>query len=230
MVRFFQIAFFLTAAFVALIALALQIGRARPLPAHVALLHLDMCAPPCWIGITPGITSWEEIDQRINQVFQLPRYKVTNNQFGIGYIIQDVENSDLTFTVQFSNERAPMRSMTILSSVVFNDGTTKSNSTVITFGDLNAVWGSPHSVAVWPCYGDWLPYYGAHLNSQIVVNGSGNRSTPGDSAARAGWNNPVALIQFYTGDRKVDEIAGMNRWRGFLSYEQYGQGNYRAAC
>jgi hypothetical protein len=46
------------------------IGRAQPIPERVAALHLgDMCALPCWIGITPGKTTVEQAKQIIAQVY-----------------------------------------------------------------------------------------------------------------------------------------------------------------
>src|SRR5262245_25696811 len=37
--------------------LAITLGTQQPLPAKLAMLHFDICAAPCWIGITPGKTT-----------------------------------------------------------------------------------------------------------------------------------------------------------------------------
>ena len=33
------------------------IGRSKPIPDRLTMLHLTDCQIPCWIGITPGITT-----------------------------------------------------------------------------------------------------------------------------------------------------------------------------
>src|SRR5260370_16815481 len=47
----------------------LLIARAQPPSARVAMLHLDDCQLPCWIGITPGKTTVGEAKRRIQEVF-----------------------------------------------------------------------------------------------------------------------------------------------------------------
>lgn len=45
--------------------------------APLQILHLTDCAPPCWIGITPGKTTIDEARQRIEAVYgQLPDYRL----------------------------------------------------------------------------------------------------------------------------------------------------------
>jgi len=60
----------LTVALALSISAAMLIGRAQPLPERVALLHLnDMCKLPCWIGITPGVTTLNDAVTRIKDVY-----------------------------------------------------------------------------------------------------------------------------------------------------------------
>ena len=58
------------------ISAAMLIGRAQPLPERVALLHLnDLCKLPCWIGITPGVTTLDDAIARVKDVYgKLPAY------------------------------------------------------------------------------------------------------------------------------------------------------------
>jgi hypothetical protein len=42
---------------VLLIIVVVMLARAQSAPVGIARLHLDECAPPCWIGIIPGVTS-----------------------------------------------------------------------------------------------------------------------------------------------------------------------------
>ena len=60
----------LSVALALFISTAMLIGRAQPLPERVALLHLnDLCKLPCWIGITPGITTVSDAEKRIEKVY-----------------------------------------------------------------------------------------------------------------------------------------------------------------
>jgi len=46
------------------------IGHVQPLPEPIAVLHLnEMCALPCWIGITPGKTRLGEARQIVADVY-----------------------------------------------------------------------------------------------------------------------------------------------------------------
>ena len=52
------------------ISAAMLIGRAQPLPERVALLHLnDLCKLLCWIGITPGVTTYTQALAIVQQVY-----------------------------------------------------------------------------------------------------------------------------------------------------------------
>ena len=68
----------LTVALALSISAAMLIGRAQPLPERVALLHLnDMCKLPCWIGITPGVTTLNDAVTRIKDVYgKLPNFNL----------------------------------------------------------------------------------------------------------------------------------------------------------
>src|SRR5258708_35642435 len=55
---------------------AILIGPRLPLPEHLAMLHLTDCAPPCWIGIMPGVTTLDEAYPLIKARYaNLPDYQ-----------------------------------------------------------------------------------------------------------------------------------------------------------
>src|SRR5260221_3914421 len=55
---------------------AILIGQRQPLPDHLAMLHLTDCAPPCWIGIMPGVTTLDEAYPLIKARYaNLPDYQ-----------------------------------------------------------------------------------------------------------------------------------------------------------
>ncbi len=70
MCRLIAFVFILTSLLTLGLGASLAIGHAQPPRPEVALLHLgDYCALPCWIGITPGKTTFGEGIQRIKEVY-----------------------------------------------------------------------------------------------------------------------------------------------------------------
>lgn len=61
MARLLRAVFLLASFMVLALGASIALGRATPLPEEVAFLHLgDICELPCWIGITPGQTTFGE--------------------------------------------------------------------------------------------------------------------------------------------------------------------------
>lgn len=56
----------LVVVFVLLVFAARALGGTQPHPAALSGLHLTECAPPCWLGITPGITEMTDAVHRLN--------------------------------------------------------------------------------------------------------------------------------------------------------------------
>ena len=69
------------------------LGRAQPIPDRVAVLHLgDMCALPCWIGITPGKTTLEQAIKRLSSVFKPSEYPNSDNIYVV-FVAPEVQLS-----------------------------------------------------------------------------------------------------------------------------------------
>src|SRR5579864_7933293 len=68
----------------ALTGTALIVGRDQPLPERLAMLHLTDCAPPCWIGIVPGVTTIQEARKRVDAIYTL---KYTSSPAGFMRIL-----------------------------------------------------------------------------------------------------------------------------------------------
>src|SRR5258708_3076052 len=49
--------------------IAIFIGRQQPEPAVISELHLKDCALPCWIGIIPGKTNFDQGEAQLRKVF-----------------------------------------------------------------------------------------------------------------------------------------------------------------
>ena len=82
------------------ISAAMLIGRAQPLPERVALLHLnDMCKLPCWIGITPGVTTIYEARAIVQQVYS--EHFAFADKCSIDFCIIDRKTQQNRFQVYF---------------------------------------------------------------------------------------------------------------------------------
>jgi hypothetical protein len=56
----------------ALISVAVVAGRSESPSTGAQLLRLSDCAPPCWIGIVPGVTTFDAAYRRYAEVFGSP--------------------------------------------------------------------------------------------------------------------------------------------------------------
>ena len=92
--------FALSVALALSISAAMLIGRAQPLPERVALLHLnDICKLPCWIGITPGVTTY---DQALAIVRRVYGDRITFDNCSLDICIIDRKSKQDIFQIGFS--------------------------------------------------------------------------------------------------------------------------------
>ncbi len=59
----------LAAGFALMIAVIQTVGSAQPPSEAIQALHLTDCILPCWLGITPGKTHFDEAVQRVSAVY-----------------------------------------------------------------------------------------------------------------------------------------------------------------
>jgi|GEM_PF-1270915 len=142
-------AFILATSIVALalsISAAMLIGRAQPLPERVALLHLnDMCKLPCWIGITPGVTTYDQALAIVRRVYG-QRFEFDDN-FGNCYFdfcIVDRKTQQLKFQVNVS---ANPNNNKIVGSI---DIQPDSSDDYVYMGDIYDSIGAPDDLFYWP--------------------------------------------------------------------------------
>jgi len=202
------------------IALAFLSGRVQPVPPQVAALHLDVCAPPCWIGITPGVTTLEEAKQRIAEFYPAVEYTTSQSRF--------LSVSQVDLPLSFSIELDPADSLVVyriaitLNSALMADGWTPVDNPPVTWADLDAAWGNPRYIAILSCQGFWLPAYGGASSSEILIAPS--EGFP-DEDSRADWNNRVVEIRLNTPFSETP-MSNQRPWRGFLRYQQYNDNEY----
>jgi hypothetical protein len=225
--RFYRLTLITTFALALLITAALLIGRAQPVPDRLAMLHLNDCARPCWIGITPGVTRLDEAYRRVEQVFADPLYHLSKAQGsnGVTYTIREAKDENLEFSVQIFSLQPPLVATILLQldQAYINNHWVFNSKAVLTFGDLNTLWGNPMYIEAWACYGDWVPYYDAQVMTYVIVAPSDGFP---DADARVSWNSLVASIRMSDGKVQLADFTMVKQWRGFSSYRQYGYRDY----
>ena len=138
--RYLLYPFALTLLLTAAITGALLIGRAQPLPDRVAVLHLnDMCKLPCWIGITPGVTTLGEAEKLVQSVYKiLLETEDVNSTYGLrDHLITG--SFDVTLA---TNDFVDDSSQALISRIML----APSNSNLM-IGDLQSTLGAPEQIA-----------------------------------------------------------------------------------
>src|SRR5260221_3479939 len=158
------------------------------MPESGVMLHLNLCARPCWLGITPGTTTAEEADQRIKKM-----YPEALSEKASRYIIWD-NARQAPFSVLLSADDKHVITMTALalSMAWVNSQSVSIGPTTLTVVDLNTIWGNPRYVWFLACAGDWIVQY--DIDNDIGVQPSIGYPNPN---ARLSLNNPVSLIRMY---------------------------------
>ncbi len=63
------------------------VGQAQSIPHSIAQLHLVDCAPPCWIGITPGVTSLDDAKTKLVTTYGgQSDLKIRDSSDSLGYV------------------------------------------------------------------------------------------------------------------------------------------------
>jgi hypothetical protein len=70
-------------------------GRALPPPGGIVRLHLADCEPPCWIGITPGVSTVADAKAKILAAFAGLRIRDTAG-FPGGYVSDTTVDNEIT--------------------------------------------------------------------------------------------------------------------------------------
>src|SRR5258708_2981658 len=117
---------------------AILIGRQQPLPEHLAMLHLTDCAPPCWIGIMPGVTTLADAAIRAKTTYgNSPKYAMKLNAETSSLTVEINNRTDFSRVV-YINIVADLSGK--ISTIVFHSYG-KENSPNI--GELNSILGLP---------------------------------------------------------------------------------------
>ncbi len=142
------------------------IGQMQPPSDELAGLHLTDCALPCWLGITPGETSYEAAVQRISTAYPQvvpPAQATTDMHFNVETPFGQILLS--------ADRRGVVHRMTIHTF----------NLRGVTLGSVVSLLGAPTWRVGRP---PTVIYYGCETYLTVVAGRS----------ADGGWQQPIAYI------------------------------------
>jgi hypothetical protein len=129
--------------FIALVVAAgafVAAGYAQPPSRWIALLHLNDCAMPCWIGIKPGVSTVGEALQRLNGTYGGSDFDLVSQPDSLAFIIAD-RASGYRFTVALNADFRAQTAPIIRDIVLYPYA--QSGSARPLMGDLYAASGTP---------------------------------------------------------------------------------------
>lgn len=129
-------------------------GQIQPIPNSIAQMHLIDCAPPCWIGITPGLTSVEDAKARLIAIFGGQRdLTIKDAGFADGYVSpiaveNTIEGENFHLFVRLNiSELVDGESEIVQSIDLFVSRSDRSNYAP-TVGDILGTFGAPQRVFI----------------------------------------------------------------------------------
>ena len=192
-------------AFMVVISVALVIGQGQPLAENVVRLRLTDCAPPCWIGIRPGLTTEGRAQRLFSAMY--PQQKP--------YVIQpDSVGGGLQMDTGLY---APSPS-DLVGHVLIYDADRKTGVGVVNsvlmprLGDVMPLWGLPTCMYYEPP-DFWRLHYntGSDGLSVIDILMKGSRLSPGQ---------PIYFLIFYHTSREFGtrcQREDARQWGGFAN-------------
>ncbi len=161
-----------------LIVSARLIGAMQPAPLRLAQLHLTDCVLPCWLGITPGETSYTEAAARVRAVYPPPDVTIQETQIFVAYLIHSAYGAA---SIQISN--GIVSSIYLLTSDV--DG--------VEMGDAANLFKAPDCV---PGLAPAVLIYNFPRGYAVLVGGAGS----GSERMESRWHEPLVNIEIHSYD------------------------------
>jgi hypothetical protein len=193
------------------VGIVVVVARQQSLPDAMSVLHFEMCAPPCWIGIEPGTTTLDRAIIRARQVYRKLGHTVSLRQIGLGKFHLTIENGTPQFpgSVYFRTNRGQT-----ISRIEF-DFTQNVSSRVFdnySFLDAYRSFGAPAQVSF------WLPSMN-NANAPYLVYDNGAVAIFGD--LEIGNNLLERRVYSITFPSLIYDPSRQIGWRGFGSISRY---------
>jgi hypothetical protein len=146
MSNFIRLIFGILALSTSAIVIAVGVGRTQPIPRQIAVLHLDECQPPCWLGILPGKTTFQEAWQSIVSKYDPERYLITEDYDSDRVIWVSIRSADYYLLIELYVSRYDEVIGVIVDEIWLHYILTGPRNSAPTTADLVTVLGYPQKV------------------------------------------------------------------------------------
>lgn len=214
----------LTLMLTTLTGVVVAVGRQQPLSGPIVGLRLTDCAPPCWIGITPGVTTLEEASGRIEAIYGAnPDYSARLDRSKPGRLRVTIQGRiDTSVRASISLDTHDIRNDVPVLSITTNFATATRYS--YTVADLVSLLGAPQRVMYLGPAGNNAYYvalnYGPNSNrGTMIVLRTGQRL---DLQERPYWLRFLDTGPVVGGMTQETRLQWYTPWRGFTTFFRYG--------
>jgi hypothetical protein len=195
------------------VLIMLAIGQHQPLSADLRMLHLTDCAPPCWIGITPGVTTMDEAKIRVQKTYRNAASFIYDMD-GVTAVIKNPDDPHHPVTVAISalnySNTAPVRGITFHFDNVQDHQFTLPALFSLIDEPSRIVYATVSAQETYYLSMDYKPH--KPLGIEMAID-SANR--------RLEWSQHPRWLRFTT----PLDLGGVADWRGFAAFvvDNYGR-------
>jgi hypothetical protein len=195
------------------------IARQVPLPRWLTALHFEMCEPPCWIGIQPGVTTLDEAIERVRSAYSLPDYVIKDSAVTL--------NTERIVNVFAKGEHAVTVTFYLTDYRIVNaiDFYLAQSSTFLgkpaTYADIHGFLGVPSYMSIQSWYGDTLISYPSSNGRVNVMSWASRDRSHREYENKNLQRRSISRLTFSKDELPIYRGPVHVEWRGFLSLAKY---------
>jgi len=192
-------------AFTLLVAVVVLYGRMQSVPEKIAVLHMSQCTPPCWNGITPGVTQIDRANQLLHSEFDLADYASFFETSGQTYLdLYHSETGVPCITIGIDGMQTRPNTVNEIMFVFH----TETGCASFDIWDMVAFFGTPdYVVEDLGNFSTQTPNIGYRLPGSRGITVQ-FKYYPDDGSSN------VDVIQFFNGSIPFDPRVELHPWRG----------------
>jgi hypothetical protein len=187
------------------------VARRQPAPEQFTQLHLGPCAPPCWNGIQPGVTTFDEAIDLLLHTFGQSHYARLNETHGeLNVVLYPSEIDSSCFSIWLSKTET---AAAIIHHLLWLFSPARGGSTF----DLPAMlllFGPPdYVVDDWGNASPQLPMIGYKTTTSTGIRIPFKSYPPSQRTL-------LDVLEFYSVDPGLDETAQVKSWQGIARFNR----------
>jgi hypothetical protein len=206
---------------IASLSVVILAARQQPIAANMQRLRLADCAPPCWMGITPGQTVRGDAVQQLAPLSPI-LHQDASFTVSEGYASEHesilavtLRSEGVNFTIEMTSVRGVVMGIRLPSNFRSLGSSAKPGEMMPTLGEIVSLLGAPACVAARKNYRGWLLVYETPP-SEIVVTIEGDSRDLSRRITNLWLHSP-----FLGATTCKSEGAVAARWVGFTTLGRY---------